>query len=100
MGTADPTGSEGHAHDAQAHSLSAIHELRALAGALRGAEAAAAAAEWGDDTALAEQARRARIELGHAVGADVGAAGASKQWLDRAAEHARGVRATRDLDPT
>ncbi len=98
--TADPSGSEGHPQDAQAHSLAAIHELLSLTGALRAAEAAAAAAEWGDDTALAEGARRARIELGHPVGADVGASGASPQWLDRAAEHARGVRATQHLDPT
>lgn len=81
-------------------SLAAIQELRALTGALRAAEAAAAAAEWGDDAALAEEARRARIELGRVVTRDVGAAGASAQWLARAAEHTGAVASTRDLPQT
>ncbi len=80
--------------------LAAIQELRALTGALRAAEAAAAAAEWGDDAALAQEAGRARSELDRDVGSDVGAAGASEQWLARAAEHARAVDATRDLPQT
>ena len=84
----------------ESQSLAAIQELRALTGALRAAEAAAAAAEWGDDAALAEEARRARVELGRVVGADVGAAGASEQWLARAAGHARAVDSTRDLPQT
>lgn len=84
----------------ESQSLAAIQELRALTGALRAAEAAAAAAEWGDDAALAEEARRARVELGRVVGSDVGAAGASEQWLARAAGHARAVDSTRDLPQT
>jgi hypothetical protein len=95
-GAADAAGSDG-------QSLAAIQELRALTSALRAAEAAAAAAEWGDDAALAEQARRARAELartGRTTGTDIGAAGASEQWRLRAADHARGVAATRDLDQT
>lgn len=85
--------------DRESQSLAAIQELRALTGALRAAESAAAAAEWGDDAALAEEARRARVELGRVVGADVGAAGASEQWLARAAGHADAVDSTRDLLP-
>lgn len=85
-------------HESQ--SLAAIQELRALSGALRAAETAAAAAEWGDDAALAEEARRARSELGRVVGRDIGAAGASEQWLARAAGHADAVDSTQDLPQT
>lgn len=84
----------------ESKSLAAVQELRDLTGALRAAEAAAAAAEWGDDTALAAEARRARTELDRSISADIGTAGASPQWLHRAADHARGVSTTRDLDQT
>jgi hypothetical protein len=66
MGTAGPAGSD-------ELSRAAIQELRALTGALRAAEAAAAAAEWGDDGPLAEEAGRARAEL-ESAGRSVGPA--------------------------
>ncbi|MGU3502884.1 ABC transporter permease [Mycobacterium sp. C31M] len=83
-------------------SPAAVQELRALADVLRMAESAAAAAEWGDDTALAAAARTARVEVARSqdsIGADIGASGASPQWLARAADHARGVAATSGEQP-
>ncbi|GAS92955.1 hypothetical protein [Mycolicibacterium brisbanense] len=44
-------------------SLGTVQELRSLAAALRGVDAATAAAEWGDDAALRVAARTAAGEL-------------------------------------
>lgn len=84
-------------------SPTAAQELRTLAASLRRVEAAAAAAEWGDDTGLTVEARKSRAELAtaqHTISTDLGTADASPQWLARAADHARGVTATRDLEQT
>ncbi|WP_018599460.1 hypothetical protein [Mycobacterium sp. 155] len=84
-------------------SLGALQELRTLAAALREVDAAATAAEWGDDAALAVVARRAATELAllpQIARSDVAAAGASPQWLTRIEDYAHGVSATRGLTPT
>lgn len=84
-------------------SLGAVQELRTLSAALRGVDAATAAAEWGDDAALAVAARTAAAEMAslpQIARSDVAAAGASAQWLARAEDYARGVAATQTLTPT
>ncbi len=80
-----------------------MQELRSLAAALRGVDAATAAAEWGDDAALRAAARTAAGELAslpHIALTDVAAAGASAQWLARAEAYARGVATTQTLTAT
>lgn len=80
--------------------IAALGELRTLADVLRRVEAAAAAAEWDDDRALARVVAEARAELSSVpggAGRDIAAAGASAQWLARAEDHARGAALTRDL---
>ncbi len=82
--------------------IAAVEELRFLAQSMHRIDAAAAAAEWGDDAALAGAAAGARAELAsmtEAAGRDLAAAGASPPWLHRAEEHAQGVALTRDLTP-
>ncbi|WP_458316393.1 hypothetical protein [Mycolicibacterium brisbanense] len=84
-------------------SLGTVQELRSLAAALRGVDAATAAAEWGDDAALRVAARTAAGELAslpHIALTDVAAAGASAQWLARAEAYARGVATTQTLTAT
>jgi hypothetical protein len=80
-----------------------VQELRTLVAALRGVDAAAAAAEWGDDAALTVAARTAATELAalpQIARTDVAAAGASPQWLARAEDYVRAVAVTRELTPT
>lgn len=74
-----------------------------MAAALRGIDAATAAAEWGDDDALAVAAGTAAGELAtlpHIALTDMAAAGASAQWLARAEAYACGVATTQTLTPT
>lgn len=87
----DPAG-EGHA------AITAVEELRFLARSLHRVDAAAAAAAWGDDSALAALAAGARAEaesMSESAGRDLAAAGASLPWLQRAEDHARGAELTR-----
>lgn len=83
-------------------SLAAVQELRTLSDSLRMAETAAAAAEWGDRAALSAAARAAREEFDRcrdSIETDIGAAGASAQWVTRAAERARGMAGTQNVVP-
>jgi hypothetical protein len=67
--------------------VAVFDELRFLADSLRRVDAAAAAADWGDDGALTSVVAEARAEvasLQHGVVDDVAAAGASTWWRDRA----------------
>ena len=80
----------------------AIEELRFLGDTLRRVDAAAAAVEWDDVSALAGVVAEAQAELTSMRGAasdDISAAGASPAWLARADDFARGVAATRDVTP-
>jgi len=71
--------------------VAVFDELRFLADSLRRVDAAAAAADWGDDGALTSVVAEARAEvasLQHGVVDDVAAAGASTWWRDRAKSEA------------
>jgi hypothetical protein len=70
----------------------ALDELRSLAGDLARIDAAAAAAQWDDGSALAgvvAAARKQLISAQDALGGDIAAAGASPLWQARAEDHAR-----------
>lgn len=91
------------ATSADSGAIAATEELRSLLDVLRRVDAAAAAAQWGDDTAIAAVVDEAREELGTIAGTvdgDVAAAGASAPWRARAQDYAREVERTRDLSPT
>lgn len=82
--------------------VAAVQELRTLADSLRRVDAAAAAAEWDDEAALARVAADAGAELASlagAVGSDIAAATASPLWLERAQQYGRAAAATRNLTP-
>jgi hypothetical protein len=75
----------------------ALDELRSLAGDLARIDAAAAAAQWDDGSALAGVVAAARKQLTSAqdaLGGDIAAAGASPHWQARAEDHARGAART------
>lgn len=85
-----------------ARDVAAIAELRFLADTLRRIDAAAAAAEWDDGTAMAGVVADARAELTSMLGSvsdDISAAGASPQWTARAEDYVRAVVRTRELTP-
>jgi hypothetical protein len=86
--------------DPAAH-VAAVDELRFLGDSLRRVDAAAAAVDWGDDTAVARVIAMAMAELTASAGAvtdDVAASGASAAWLARADEYAQGLSSTSGPD--
>ena len=77
----------------------ALEELRSLVGEVAQIDAAVAAAQWDDGSALDRVVAQARAQLKSAelaVAGDIGAAGASEQWQARAQDYLRGGRADAD----
>jgi hypothetical protein len=71
--------------------VAVLDELRFLADSLRRIDAAAAAADWGDESALTTAVAEARTEVAlsrHGVVDDIAGARASARWRERAKSHA------------
>ncbi|MCV7224494.1 ABC transporter permease [Mycolicibacterium komossense] len=80
--------------DPSAAASAALEELRSLVGELARIDAAVAAAQWDDGSALAAVVAGARSQLIAAEAAvigDIGVAGASPHWRARAHDYLRGV---------
>lgn len=81
--------------------VAAVDELRFLADLLRRLDAAAAAADWDGERAMAGVVAEARAELtaAHDAVGDVAAVGASTSWVTRAQDSARGSAQTQGVVP-